>query len=53
MSFDEAVKGTTRRIEVDNETACGPCKGTGAENSRLMTCAQCGGLGMVSQEPAA
>jgi molecular chaperone DnaJ len=48
LTFEEAVFGTTRRIEVLRREVCDTCGGTGAEgNSRPSTCTSCGGTGQV------
>ena len=48
ISFEEAAKGTTRKVNVDRSEPCGTCKGTGAEpGSRPEACSTCGGRGQV------
>jgi molecular chaperone DnaJ len=49
ISFREALFGTQRQIDVERETHCTDCAGTGAEaGSEPQVCAQCGGRGQVA-----
>jgi molecular chaperone DnaJ len=46
LSFDEAVRGTTTRVTVDDEVLCGRCDGAGGEpGTRHAACTACGGQG--------
>ena len=47
ISFDEAVFGCEKEIELQYKEACKPCKGTGAKDAKLTTCKQCNGQGQV------
>lgn len=48
VSFEEAVFGATKKIEIERIEECGSCKGTGAEKGTgKKTCATCKGGGMV------
>lgn len=47
LSFNEAIFGCEKEIEFTYKKACFPCKGTGAKNGKLSTCAQCKGQGQV------
>ncbi len=47
ISFNEAIFGCEKDIEFSYKKACKPCKGTGAKNGKLSTCAQCKGQGQV------
>lgn len=47
LLFDEAVTGAKRQLTLNVDVACDSCKGTGAEQGRLVTCAQCNGTGEV------
>ncbi len=48
ITFEEAAHGCEKEINVTKLDACEPCKGTGAEgDSKLKTCATCGGRGQV------
>lgn len=50
VSFEEAVHGGTREIELDKVNACARCNGSGAEpGSGFKNCATCGGSGRVSK----
>lgn len=46
ISFEEAIFGVTKEIEVSTYTACEICKGIGAEpGTQLKTCEDCSGTG--------
>lgn len=46
ISFEEAVFGTTKEIEVSRYETCERCKGNGAEpGTKLETCSTCSGTG--------
>ncbi len=46
LSFDEAVRGTTTQITLDDEVLCSRCDGAGAEpGTRHAACTRCGGQG--------
>ena len=47
ISFQEAVFGCEKDITYTYKDACSDCKGTGAKDGKLSTCAQCGGQGQV------
>jgi len=47
ISFNEAIFGCEKEIEFTYKKACKPCKGTGAKDAKLSTCAQCKGQGQV------
>ncbi len=50
ISFEEAVKGTEKRIVIQNLSNCGKCNGLGAESSSdIKTCSSCNGNGQVFQ----
>ena len=50
LSFEEAVFGTEKEIEVETAIACDACQGRGAEpGSREGTCPLCQGRGQVVQ----
>jgi molecular chaperone DnaJ len=49
ISFEEAAKGCTRRVEVNRVEPCDDCGGSGAaKGSGTKTCAECGGTGQKS-----
>lgn len=49
ISFEEAAKGATKRVELDHIETCSDCNGTGAaKGSTPETCSECGGRGFVS-----
>lgn len=45
LSFEEAVFGTKKDIELERLQNCEACKGTGAENGEMETCQECNGKG--------
>lgn len=45
LSVEEAIRGTTRLIEITKETACASCGGTGVAGNSL--CSACRGQGVV------
>ncbi|MFC1733422.1 molecular chaperone DnaJ [candidate division KSB1 bacterium] len=46
LTFDEAVFGTTKEVEIRRYEACGHCKGMGNEpGSKIINCADCQGTG--------
>lgn len=50
LSFEEAVFGTEKEIEIQTFLACGACNGTGAEpGTRESVCPMCNGSGQVVQ----
>jgi len=50
LSFDEAVFGVEKEIEITRNETCGTCHGTGAEpGSGPQRCPTCGGRGEVRQ----
>ncbi|PIQ78584.1 molecular chaperone DnaJ [Candidatus Peregrinibacteria bacterium CG11_big_fil_rev_8_21_14_0_20_46_8] len=49
ISFDEAVFGTEKAIEIERIGECSACKGSGAEgSSKIITCPTCKGSGQVT-----
>ncbi len=49
ISFDDAMKGTKREIEINYKDECESCHGTGAKaGTQPETCSKCGGQGQVS-----
>ncbi|MBM3153471.1 MAG: molecular chaperone DnaJ [Chloroflexi bacterium] len=50
LTFEEAVFGVEKEIEVTRNEVCGACRGSGAEpGTSPQRCNQCGGRGQVSQ----
>ena len=47
ISFIEAMKEGSYKIEINRDVLCKECKGTGAEDGKLETCSTCGGQGKV------
>lgn len=48
ISFEEAMKGVEREIEVNLKEPCETCNGTGAKpGSKVESCSKCGGKGQV------
>ncbi|OGY43226.1 MAG: molecular chaperone DnaJ [Candidatus Buchananbacteria bacterium RIFCSPHIGHO2_02_FULL_40_13] len=49
ITFEEAVFGTEKNIELSKRVICRHCRGQGAEpDSKINTCKTCGGSGRVS-----
>jgi molecular chaperone DnaJ len=50
LTFDEALKGVSKKVEVRRSEKCSVCKGSGAKpGTSRVTCPSCGGAGNVSQ----
>ncbi len=50
LSFDEALRGTSTKVDVKRTETCGTCKGSGAKpGTSPTTCPACNGSGHVSQ----
>jgi len=50
LDLEEAVAGVEKRIEVPTLARCGACKGSGAADGRVETCATCRGRGQVRMQ---
>ena len=51
IDLKQAVEGTTVKIRVPKNVACGTCSGTGAKpGTSIKTCATCGGSGQVQMQ---
>jgi len=50
LTFEEAVSGASKEVEITRDEACSVCKGTGAEpGTTPIKCTTCGGRGEVRQ----
>ena len=49
ITLEEALKGTSKTVDISRNTGCRPCMGTGAKDAEMITCAACGGRGQVVQ----
>lgn len=50
ITFEEAIKGVTKEISINNYSLCETCEGSGAKNaSSISTCSTCGGQGTIHQ----
>ena len=50
LTFEEAIFGVDKQIEITRDEVCGHCKGSGAEpGSTPVKCSNCGGRGEVRQ----
>ena len=47
LSFNEAVFGTKKEINLSYKSSCEACGGTGAKNGAMQTCSTCGGQGQI------
>ena len=45
LTFEEAVNGVEKEINLERNETCHDCKGTGAKNSDLDVCKECNGTG--------
>ncbi len=53
LTFDEAVFGCEKEVEIPRLETCPTCRGTGAEpGSQPVRCPRCGGTGQVRQRAA-
>ncbi|MGI5849639.1 MAG: molecular chaperone DnaJ [Christensenellales bacterium] len=51
ISFEEAAFGITKEVQLNKETVCEMCSGTGAKKGKQATkCATCGGTGQLRQQ---
>ncbi|NIP30967.1 MAG: molecular chaperone DnaJ [Candidatus Dadabacteria bacterium] len=48
LSFEEAVFGISKDIEIPKHSTCSDCNGTGAEPGGQTTCGSCSGTGSVN-----
>lgn len=50
LTFEEALEGTSTKVDVQREETCGTCHGSGAKpGTSPVTCPMCNGTGTVSQ----
>ena len=50
LTFEEALRGVSTKVEVKRAETCATCKGSGAKpGTAPVTCTTCGGTGHVSQ----
>lgn len=50
ITFEEAIKGVTKEISINNYSLCESCEGSGAKNaSSISTCSTCAGQGTIHQ----
>ncbi|ADV45734.1 molecular chaperone DnaJ [Nitratifractor salsuginis] len=47
LSFQEAVFGCEKEIDLQYKAPCDACRGTGAKDGQLQTCSTCGGQGQI------
>lgn len=51
VSFEEAMTGAKKEVDIDTVAACEPCGGSGAESgSKAERCTTCGGQGQVATQ---
>ena len=50
IGFEDAIKGTSVRLNIDRQMACSPCSGSGTSHGAApRPCSSCGGTGQVHQ----
>jgi molecular chaperone DnaJ len=49
ISFWQAIKGTTAKIDITRYDQCPTCQGTGGKDAGSVSCPQCNGTGNVTQ----
>ena len=49
LTLEEIMSGVVKKIKLRRRVLCTPCSGTGAENSDLISCPTCGGMGRVNK----
>ncbi len=49
INFEDAVNGAEKTIEIEKETQCSGCDGTGAEDGNLAKCPRCNGSGRYTK----
>lgn len=48
LSFEEAVRATTKQVKVTRRVVCQTCRGNGAEpGTKIVNCDRCGGAGEI------
>jgi molecular chaperone DnaJ len=45
ISFEDSMRGTTAKVEVERSEVCGACQGTGESSANNVTCPACQGTG--------
>lgn len=50
LTLEEAYKGVSRNIELDIQSVCEACDGTGAENKKTKQCSTCQGKGYIDKQ---
>jgi len=53
VDFWRAIKGTTAKLSIQHQEACGACGGSGSAGGNRMVCPQCNGTGNVTQQAGA
>lgn len=49
ITFKESVFGVEKEFEIEKNSTCDECEGTGAENKKTKTCTECKGSGRVAR----
>ena len=49
ITFKESVFGVQKEFEIDKNSTCDECDGTGAEDKKTKTCTECKGAGSVAR----
>lgn len=48
ITIEESYRGGTKEIEINKETQCSHCHGTGSDDGRDTKCPHCGGKGVIN-----
>ncbi len=50
LTLEEAAKGVKKTLEIEKQSACSSCDGTGSNDGQKQTCNTCGGQGAVTRQ---
>jgi len=49
ITFDESIKGSTFKLNIERDIPCSHCSGTGSETKKTKVCPTCGGSGRIQK----
>jgi molecular chaperone DnaJ len=49
LTLEEMMAGVVKKVNLKRNIPCQPCSGTGAENSEIVKCTNCGGSGKINK----